>query len=166
MRFGAPIGLNGEKVGVNLYVNHRGAIVYHKDIDNYIVQELGYQAVLGTFNSNPFSSPITILHLNSRAKSDSEERRLIVDLSFPQGNSVNSGIRKHSYLDNDIRLRNLKIDSLVELVKKKGGGCAVFKHYLKRAYGQIPVCSGDYNYIAYEWRGKIYVGRLLPMGLC
>ncbi len=116
MRFGAPIGLNGEKVGVNLHVNHSGVKLYPKDIDNYIKKELRYQAVLWPFNSNPFSSPITISPLNSRVKS---ERRVIVDLNFPHGNSVNSGIRKELYLGNDIILPYPKIDSLVEFVKQK-----------------------------------------------
>ncbi len=165
MRFGAPIGLIGEKMGVNLHANHSGAKLYTKDIDNYIEKELEYQAVLGPFNSNLFSSPITISPLNSQVKSDPEEWRIILDLRFPKGNYVNSGIRKDSYLGNDIHLRYPKVDSLVELVKQKGRGCVVFKRDLKRAYRQIPVCPGEYNYIAYEWRGKIYVDTVLLMGL-
>ncbi len=53
MRFGAPIGLIRETLGVNLHVNHMSAKLYPKDIDNYIEKEIGYQAVLGPFNSNP-----------------------------------------------------------------------------------------------------------------
>ncbi len=41
---------------------------------------------------------------------------MIVDLSFHEGNSVNSGIQKDLYLVEDIRLRFLKVNNLVDLV--------------------------------------------------
>ncbi len=101
MRFRAPISFIGEKSGVNICINHIGSRLYPKEIDSYVTKELGYNTVLGPSISNPFKSEITI----SPPKPDSIERRVIVDLSFPEGNSVNSGIHKDLYLGEDIRLR-------------------------------------------------------------
>ncbi len=105
MRFRAPISFIGEKSEVNSCINHIGSRLYPKEIDSYVKKELDYDAVLGPFLSNPFKSEITISPISSCPKPDSIERRVIVDLSFPEGNSVNSGIRKDLYLGEDIRLR-------------------------------------------------------------
>ncbi len=69
--------------------------------------------------------------LNSRLKPDSEERRVIVDLSFPKGSSVNDGINKGTYLGESMKLEYPKVDDLVELVRLKGTGCALFKRDIK-----------------------------------
>jgi hypothetical protein len=90
---------------------------------------------------------------------------VIVDLSLPKGASVNDGIPGDSYLGEKVRLEYPTVDHLVELIKLKGKGCALFKRDLKRAYRQIPVCPGDYNLLGYEWLDLIYIDRVLPMGL-
>ncbi len=54
---------------------------------------------------------------------------------------------------------------MVNIIKHKGRGCAIFKRDLKCAYRQISVCSGDYNLLAYHWKQNIYDDHALPMGL-
>ncbi len=71
---------------------------------------------------------------NLRLKPDIDERRVIVDLSFPKGSSVNDGINKGTYLGESMKYEYPKVDDLVELVRLKGTGCALFKQDLKRAY--------------------------------
>jgi hypothetical protein len=56
---------------------------------------------------NPFNDPIALSPLHSVPKKDSSERRVIVDLSFPEGESVNLGILKDEYL-------GLKIKFLIQ----------------------------------------------------
>ena len=63
------------------------------------------------------------------------------------------------------KLEYPKVDDLVDLIRLKGKGCALFKCDLKRAYRQILVCPGDYNLLGYMWRCFMYVDRVLPMGL-
>ena len=66
-------------------------------------------------------------------------------MSFPKGNSVNDGIKNDSYLDKQICLKYPTVDKLVEIVRKRGKGCLLFKHDLQKFYRQIPVCPKDYN---------------------
>ena len=47
------------------------------------------------------------------------EKRIIVDMSFPKGNSVNDGIKKDEYLDEKICLTYLTVNNLVDIVRKK-----------------------------------------------
>ena len=82
--------------------------------------------------------------------SDSDERRIIVDLSFPKGDSVNATIPKNSYLGEPFHLTFPTVDALIAMVKHKGQGCALFKRDLQWAYRQIPVEPGDIHHLGYK----------------
>ena len=86
-----------------------------------------YNAVLGPFYLNPFAHKAYLSPLNTRDKKDSEEKRIIINMSFPKGNSINNGIKKDSYLDEQIYLKYPTVDKLVEIGKKKGKGCMLIK---------------------------------------
>jgi hypothetical protein len=64
--------------------NHKGATDFPDDIKNYLKKESSYKAIVGPFKSNPFNEPIAVLPINSVPKKESLERRVIVDLSFPE----------------------------------------------------------------------------------
>ena len=64
----------------------------------YLQNELHFNSVVGPFKSNPFLQPIGISPLNTRDKKDSTEKRIILDLSFPDSLAVNEGIDKSQYL--------------------------------------------------------------------
>ena len=98
-------------------------------------------------------------------KKESLERRVIVDLSFPEDKSVNNGILKDQYLGETISVQYPTVDNLIDLIKKKGNGCHLFKSDLKRAYRQIYLDPGDIHLLGYKWRGHIYFDRVLTMGL-
>ena len=93
------------------------------------------------------------------------ERRIIMDLSFPVGNSVNDTIPKGEYLGESVNLIYPKVDDLVQQIKLKGPGCMLFKRDLKRAYKQMSVDPGDINMLGFTWDGKVYFDATLPMGL-
>ncbi|VDI15088.1 Hypothetical predicted protein [Mytilus galloprovincialis] len=88
-----------------------------------------------------------------------------MDLSFPKGNSVNDCIDKNEYLGNKVDLHYPNVDKLVEIIKKKGPQCHIFKRDLRRAYRQFPLDPKDYNLVGFSWRNHIFVDRVLPMGL-
>ncbi|VDI35777.1 Hypothetical predicted protein [Mytilus galloprovincialis] len=57
------------------------------------------------------------------------------------------------------------VDSLVELIRRKGSGSLCFKRDLKRAYRQIPICPGDWHLVGFSWENHIFFDRVLSMGL-
>ena len=57
----------------------------------------GFSAIIGPFDKNPFPGHFKISPLNTVSKKDTLERRVILDLSFPAGNSVNDFISKDNY---------------------------------------------------------------------
>ena len=54
---------------------------------------------------------------------DSDERRVIVDLSWPFGYSVNDGIPTDSFSGEPLSLRYPTIDDTVDAVVTMGRGC-------------------------------------------
>lgn len=108
---------------------------------------------------------LKISPLNTVTKRDSPERRVILDLSFPSGKSVNDHISKEFYLGEKVELSYPNVDDLVGIIKDKGPRCMLFKKDLKRAYRQIPVCPGDIHFIGFSWENCLFVDRVLPMGL-
>ena len=165
-RFGWPIGLIVDEIqGHRGARNHRGATEFADQLDQHIARELEEGTLLGPFSESPFASPIRVSPLNTTDKRDSPDRRVIMDLSFPPGNSFNDRIPKDSYLGEEISLRYPSIDALTELVREKGRGCALMKSYLKRAYKQIFVDPGDWNFLGMRWKSLLYFDMTMPMGL-
>ena len=116
-------------------------------------------------NEIPFSEGFCISPLNTVSKKDSQERRVILDLSFPEGSSINEGISKDQYLGDRVDLIFPRVDDLVQLIKLKGRHCHLFKRDLKRAYRQIPVDLSDVPLLGYCFNGKFYFDKFLSMGL-
>lgn len=145
--------------------NHAGARNFSAAVTQYLQRERSYNAVIGPFQSNPFSSDVVILPLNSVPKSVPGDRRIILDLSWPDGASVNDGISAHEYLGEEIWLTYPSVDDIAERIVRYGRGCLIFKRDLKRAYRQFPVDPTDYHLLGYEWNGDFYIDVVLPMGL-
>ena len=167
LRFGFPISYEGHLVGQESerVSNHRGAVDYPEQIDAYLQEEISWGAVLGPFSSSPFDVPCKLSPLNSVDKKDSNKRRIILDLSFPAGLSVNDGIPKQQYLGEHIDLKFPSVDALAALIYAKGQGCVMFKRDLKRAYRQFRICPGDVRKLGYKWRGNIFLDKVISMGL-
>ena len=120
---------------------------------------------LGPFKANPFNAGIKISPLNTVPKSDSSERRVILDLSYPKGASVNDFISKEFYLDEKIDLVYPKVDDLIDLIKSKGQGCLLFKTDLSRAYRQLSYDPSAFNKVAWVWKKKThFCDTVLCMG--
>ena len=105
-----------------------------------------YGAILDPFTT----SPLEHLHISpmmTREMPNVPQRRLIIDLSFPQGQSVNAGIVKDIYLNTVFTVNLPTIDHITEQVKALGKGCILYKvvmsqafrHMTSWAYVMIPI---------------------------
>ena len=151
LEYGWPVGYDYSTQGfpVSQLRNHHGALLFPDAIDSYLQNEICRNAVLGPFETNPFSCPVALSPLNSVPKHDSAERRIIVDLSWPAGTSFNGGISSSSYLGEDISLTYPTVDSIASLICSVGTACLLYKRDLKRAYRQFPVDPLDYPLLGY-----------------
>ena len=164
-RYGWPISHFGEFGNTNLVEYWKGASNFPHEIENYLHKEIECKVVLGPFKENPFNRPCYFSPLNTRDKKDSLEKRIILDLSFPEGNSVNDGIDKTKYLGEDIILKFPTVDKLAQIMVSLGKGCLLFKRDLKRYYRQIFVDPVDAVKLGYRFQDNIYFDAALPMGM-
>ena len=136
-------------------VNHKGAQDFPEAINQYLEIEQVNSTLLGPFNHNPFPDRTASSPLNSVPKQDSNEHRVILDMSFPMGTSVNDGINKDKYLGIAVELTYPTV----------GPRALMYKHYLCRAYRQIWTDPFDVPYQGFYWQGGFYFDTVLVMGL-
>ena len=99
----------------------------------------------------------------TRDKSTSEHRRVIIDLSWPIGQSVNSGVSSDKYLDTEFVLTYPSIDNITDEVLKLGKGCHSFKVDISRAFRHVPIDPGDLDLLGLHWEGY-FLDHCLPFG--
>ncbi len=86
--------------------------------------------------------------------------RLIVDLSTPDGGSVNEGVCKEWS-----SLHYMSVDHVVEQVLKVGRGAELDKADVKKAYRNVPVHPDDRWLLGMEWQGTTFVDGTLRFWL-
>ena len=166
LRYGWPIGrLPTLPQPGHSTKNHKGAVDYPEQLQKYINKEMSCGAVMGPYHKIPFDGKVGISPLSTRPKKGSMDRRVILDLSFPIGNSVNDGIPKDTYLGLISKLTFPKVDDFACRIFELGQGCLMFKIDLSRYFRQISMDPGDYAMIGYVINGDIYFDKVLPMGM-
>ena len=117
LEFGFLLGFSGLCPLKHDKANHKSALEFPLDVSKYIEEEKSFGAIIGPFKE----APIPNLHYSpfmTRHKPNSDTRRVILDLSWPRGESVNAGVEKDGYLGADFKSTFPNIVDLTrELVK-------------------------------------------------
>ena len=152
IEFGFPLDFNRNCPLNHETGNHKSATEFPNDIDAYIEEELKYDALLGPFDSHPIASGHCSQFM-SRAKPNSDRRRVIIDLSWPLGASVNAGIDKTSYLGSPFSLTFPTVDDITDQLTRLGRGALLFKVDVSRAFRHVKVDPVDYDLLGLQWQG-------------
>ena len=102
----------------------------------------------------PFTDGFIVSPLNMVAKHDSNKRKVIVDLSWPCGSSVNDGIPSCYFLGELLDLSYPIIDAIVTAIVSLSRGCMLYKRDLWKAHRQFPVDPRYYHLFGYTWNSK------------
>ena len=86
--------------------------------------------------------------------------RLITDLSFPVGTSVNDAIDPRP-----CSMAYVSVDQVAGQALTLGKGSLLAKIDVKSAYCLIPICPSDRMQLGMRWNNAIYVNGKLPFGL-
>ena len=89
---------------------------------------------------------------------------MILDMSFPQGSSVNDPTDKDKYLWVAIELEYPAIDSFATMVRAVGPGTSMYKCDLHWAYRQIWTDPFHVPYQGFISEGAYYFDTVLAMG--
>ena len=92
LTYGFPIGYATNVIPATGMTNHSSARQHPVSVGNYIAKELKHEALIGPMEEAPFEPWTRTSPLMTRPKADPALRRVILDLSFPEDESVNDGI--------------------------------------------------------------------------
>ena len=77
---------------------------------------------------------------------------MIIDLSFPNGFSVNDGIS-----DSEAHIKFSSVDDAIDMIIHCGRGCLMAKFDIKAAYRILPIHLEDRFLFGMKWQGKIFI---------
>ena len=166
MKYGWPTGrLPTLRDPIKTYKNHKGAIEHPRALEKYIQKENRNGAIIGPFEKIPFTAKVGISPISTRPKKNTTERRVIIDLSFPEGQAVNSGMIKDNYMGMEVKLSFPGTDQLALRIYRLGPKAHMYKIDLSRYFRQLDLDPGDYSLIGYMVEGKLYFDKVIPMGM-
>ena len=164
LAYGWPVNFNRATPLCSTLVNHPTATNFAGDVEAYIRTELGLGALAGPFDE----PPVPFLHVSplmTRPKKDSELRRVITDLSWPPGGSVNEGIVWDHYIDGPTTIRLPTVEFMENKLMELGAGAYMYKSDLARGYRQLRVDPMDWPLLGLRYNGMYYVDICPPFGL-
>ena len=165
MRFGWPTSYMGSHLPTLTVSNHRSSLRQPVAVKSFIDKELSLQGLAGPFTECPFGW-LRQNPLMTQEKKTKDEYRVILDLSFPEGRSVNSSIPKLLYDGSPYKLHLPTSLDMAALIARKGQGALMYKIDLSRAYRQLPADPYDWPLLGIEWEDQLFFDRAIPFGLC
>ena len=163
IKFGFPLSLiNPNELNNTKITNHFSACQYPHQVQQYIDKEIELDALLGPVD--------TIIHeqfhcspLLTRPK-DANKRRVILNLSYPEGNSVNSHVDADNYDGSPFILKFPTVDDIADDIVRATEDTVLFKVDVKRAFRNRRVDPADSLKFGIRWRDAFYVDVGIAFG--
>ena len=164
LEFGWPADFTADLPPIPATDNHKESQDYKTHIKKYIQTELEHGALLGPFDRMPFQPWTQISPLMTRPKRNTDQRRVIVDLSYPGAASVNAGIKRAQYQGQPYTYTLPNILNLADEVTRLGRACYMWSADLARAYRQLRTCPLSTPLFGITLEGKYYLDAAPPLG--
>lgn len=127
-------------------------------VDEYLRVEIEKGRIVGPFSTPPFENlqcqPIGIVPKKVPGKF-----RTIMDLSYPEGSSINDFIDKEEF-----SLKYITVDRAIEFITTLGPGCFLSKVDIEGAFRIIPISPDNFKHLGIYWKGEYYYDTRLSMG--
>ena len=158
IRFGFPLSIHNSSDLHNSEVsNYYSAVQYPHDTRKYLDKEIELGAMLGpveVVNHPEFHcSP-----LMSRPK-EGDTRRVILDLSYPKGSSLNDHVSKDRFDGNLFALKLPSIDSFTQEIINTDNDPVLFKVDVARAFRNLPVDPADCLKFGLKVNNKFFMDK-------
>ncbi len=128
-------------------------------IEDYLAKECAAGNILGPFPLNTLA-----VHINRFGaipkKYHPGKWRLITDLSYPEGHSINDAINPEL-----CAMSYITVDQVAKTAVSLGKGALITKISIKSAYRLVPICGLDRKWLGMRWNDRLYVDSMLPFGL-
>lgn len=126
-------------------------------VDEHLKKEIGLGRIVGPFEKIPFSSfqlsPVGLVPKKSG------KFRMIINLSAPEGHSINDGIPDHA-----AAVSYISLEDALAIIVETGKNCFLAKSDIQSAFRLLPLAAEESKLLCFEWEGLFYYDRCLPMG--
>ena len=158
---GFRLGFNGPLSSLtSARKNLEGARQHPYVVEEYIMEEISHNRVIGPLTKAAVPSAHISRFGVIPKRHTPNKWRLIVDLSYPSGASVNDGIPKSL-----CSLSYVTLDTAVQHILQMGPGALLAKMDIKHAFRLLPVHPADRHLLAMSWKGNLFIDTCLPFGL-
>ncbi|XP_028409426.1 uncharacterized protein LOC114532033 [Dendronephthya gigantea] len=156
---GFPSGFDSSLVSLRSSHRNMKSALQHPDvIDKYLANKISHGRVVGPFASPPFPnlqcSPFGVIP----KKGQPGKWRLILDLSSPEGHSVNDGIPRDPF-----SLTYISVDHAIARLVQLGPGALIAKFDVECAYRNIALRPDERFLFGMWWRESYFVDLALPL---
>ena len=159
IREGFRIGLDSPPPCTSLARNAPSSQENCAVVDAYLKEQIAKGYIAGPFSPRDCSAVLT----SSMAvipKKTPGKWRVIVNLSRPDGRSVNDHLRRES-----THVAYSSVDDTAHLMYSLGRGALMAKLDIREAYRIVPIHPDDRRFLGVTWRDHVYVDCQLPFGL-
>ena len=162
LKFGFPLslvsheGLNNKDV-----TNHYSALAYPQAVQAYLDKEVALGAMLGPLYEI-HAEEIHCSPLMTRPK-DVDKRRVIFDLSYPRGASLNDHVDRNRFDNRNFALKLTCIDDIVRDISNASDP-VLFKVDVARAFRNLRVDPADCIKFGIKWEGSYYLDGAVAFG--
>ena len=139
--------------------NMKSALEHPMVVRDYLQEETCQGRVIGPMIPGRWPD-IHVSRFGVIPKKQSDRWRLILDLSAPEGWSVNDGIDPSS-----CTFSYISVDQAADVLSMKGQGSLMAKVDIKSAYRIVPIHPEDRHLLGMVWEDRLYVDTALPFGL-
>ena len=129
-------------------------------VQKYVDNELAEQRIIGPFAASAAGEAHVSRFGVIPKRHQPGKWRLILDLSSPEGRSINDGIDKGL-----CSLQYESVDDAARILMGLGEGAQLAKIDIAHAYRNVPVHPTDRYLLGMQWKNMIYIDTALPFGL-
>ena len=163
LQYGFPLSIkNPDSLHEQNSKKHFSAIHHNQAVSSYLTKERQHGAILGPIpNLNKY-----LIHcspLLTRPK-DKGKRRVILDLSYPSGLSLNDHIDKDFFDASACSLRFPSVDIIVHEIAKHGDDVTLAKIDIERAFRNLCVDPADTMKLGIKWQNDTYIDAAIAFG--
>lgn len=164
LKFGFPLGYMGPISESKDTPNHASAISYPQQVDRFIQKELSIGGIIGPLKNPPFNEWAHVSPLMTREKKGTDDRRVIIDMSYPKDSSVNAYMYKNSSLGRQRDHTLPSVDDAVQILSEMGNDAYISTTDISRAYKNFVSCPLDWPLLAFRWNEDFYCDITMPFG--
>lgn len=162
--YGFPLQYRGPPICQQFTGNHPSAVSYPNQISEYIEKEIEYGGLLGPFDELPFSPWCHVAPIMTRPKSIGNQRRIIVDLTYPEGVGPNAHITKNHIFGCGVSHELPTVDDAIKIIISYEFRVVLAALDIARAYRNFALDPYDWPLTCVSHMGSYYIDVRMPFG--